>query len=78
LLGGDGVSPAQRLALPAETQPVDVRAEALAELVRWRRRAEDPFADRAAVRVYQAVARSCEGVVATLGAPALTGPPPRI
>jgi hypothetical protein len=72
LLGGDGVSPTRRLALPAQAPPAVVRTEALTELDRWRRRAEDPFAERPAVRVYQAVARSCEGVVAALGAPALT------
>jgi hypothetical protein len=72
LLGGDGVSATQRLALPADTPPPTVRGEAVAELARWRRRVENPFASRPEVRVYQAVARSCEGIVAALGAPALT------
>ena len=49
---------------------VEVRAAALHELDRWRRRAEDPFADRPAVRTYRAVARTCEGLVAALSAPA--------
>jgi hypothetical protein len=57
---------AHRLALPADA-PVDaVRATALEELATWRRLAEDPFASRPAVRVYRAVARTCEGVVASL------------
>jgi hypothetical protein len=71
LLGGDGVSAAQRLALPSDAPPSALRAEALAELARWRQRAENPFANRPAVRVYQAVARSCEGIVAGLAIPAL-------
>ena len=66
LLGGDGVTAVQRLALPAGTPTDVVRAEALTQLVRWRQRAEDPFAGRGQVRVYRAIARTCEGVVATL------------
>jgi hypothetical protein len=66
LLGGEGVSTTQRLALPADAPPQAVRREALAELAHWRRRAENPFASRQEVRAYQAVARSCEGIVATL------------
>ena len=64
LLGGEGVTAAARLALPLDAPADAVRAEALAQLVRWRQRAEDPFAGQSQVRVYRAVARSCEGVVA--------------
>jgi dynamin family protein len=63
LLGGQGVAPAQRLALGTTASDGEVRATALRELHSWRRRAEDPFADRAAVRTYRAVARTCEGLV---------------
>jgi hypothetical protein len=73
LLGGEGVSATQRLALTPDAPTVVVRHTALAELARWRRRAEDPFANREEVRVYQAVTRSCEGIVAGLAAPALIG-----
>ncbi len=66
LLGGDGVAVAHRLALPADAPAEAVRATALEELAHWRRLAEDPFASRPAVRVYRAVARTCEGVVASL------------
>jgi hypothetical protein len=72
LLGGDGVSATRRLALPADAPASAVRAEAVAELARWRRRAENPFASRPEVRVYQAMARTCEGIVAALETPALT------
>jgi Dynamin family len=70
LLGGQGVSPGQRLALGSRVSDEAVRSAALRELDRWRRRAEDPFADRAAVRAYRAVARTCEGLVAALSSPA--------
>jgi hypothetical protein len=73
LLGGQGVAPAQRLALPQDASDDAVRSTALAELDRWRRRAEDPFADRPAVRAYRAVTRTCEGLVAALTAPAPAG-----
>jgi hypothetical protein len=66
LLGGQGVAYTQRLALPRAASDQEVRAAALHELNRWRRRAEDPFADRPAVRTYRAVARTCEGLVASL------------
>jgi hypothetical protein len=69
LLGGEGVSATRRLALPADAPPAIVRREAVAELARWRRRAENPFANRHEVRVYQAVSRSCEGIVASLTTP---------
>jgi len=72
LLGGQGVAPAQRLALPAHATDHAVRVAALEELDRWRRRAEDPFADRPAVRTYRAVARTCEGLVAALSMPAVS------
>ena len=70
LLGGDGVAPAQRLALARNASDGAVRAAALHELDHWRRRAEDPFADRPAIRAYRAVARTCEGLVAALSLPA--------
>jgi 50S ribosome-binding GTPase len=70
LLGGQGVAPPQRLALPPDASDEAVRSTALGELDRWRRRAEDPFADRPAVRAYRAVTRTCEGLVAALTAPA--------
>jgi hypothetical protein len=66
LLGGQGVAAGQRLALPRGATDADVRAAALRELDVWRRRAEDPFAARPAVRAYRAVVRTCEGLVAAL------------
>jgi hypothetical protein len=63
LIGGHGVAPTRRLSLPEGAPPDAVRAVALERLARWRRRAEDPFAGRAAVRAYRAVVRTCEGLV---------------
>jgi len=70
LLGGQGVAAVQRLALSRTASDDEVRSAALHELDRWRRRAEDPFADRPAVRTYRAVTRTCEGLVASLSTPA--------
>ncbi len=69
LLGGQGVSPIHRLALPKNASDREVREAALEELDSWRRRAEDPFADRQAVHAYRAVVRTCEGLVAALSNP---------
>ncbi|TDV47786.1 dynamin family protein [Actinophytocola oryzae] len=68
LLGGEGVAVSRRLALTPDTPAAQARRVALAELDGWRRRAENPFASREEVRVYRAVARSCEGIVAGLAA----------
>jgi 50S ribosome-binding GTPase len=70
LLGGEGVSATRRLALTPDAPPAEVHRVALAELTRWRQRVENPFANRDEVRVYQAVTRSCEGIVAGLSLPA--------
>jgi len=69
LLGGHGVSAAQRLALPKDAPDRTVREAALAELDRWRRQAEDPLAARQVVHAYRAVVRTCEGLVAALVSP---------
>jgi hypothetical protein len=69
LLGGQGVSSARRLALPEDAPERTVREAALDELAHWRRRAEDPFAARAAIHAYRAVVRTCEGLVAVLASP---------
>jgi hypothetical protein len=66
LLGSDGGSPAQRLGLPADTGPADLRAAALAALSAWRRRAESPLAGRMQADAARTVVRSCEGILAGL------------
>ncbi|WP_105031399.1 dynamin family protein [Arthrobacter ruber] len=68
LVGGSGVAPAERLALPADSGPDDVRAAALAELQRWRVLTENPLLDRGALEACHVVTRSCEELVARAGA----------
>ncbi|WP_210505853.1 dynamin family protein [Naasia sp. SYSU D00057] len=73
LLGGEGVSAGQRLALP-EDAPADAVGPAAREaLQRWRRLAESPLADRATVEVCRVVIRSCEALLAERSAPLTPG-----
>ena len=73
LLGGAGRG-TRAAARPAGGRPGRTRCgrRRWTELDRWHRRAEDPFADRPAVRAYRAVARTCEGLVAALSTPAVS------
>lgn len=64
IIGGEGVTPADRLGLADDASADDIHAEALASLRRWREHAANPLMDRAAVEVCNAVVRSCEAIVA--------------
>ena len=64
LLGGEGPQPVNRLGMPTDAAPAEVRAVALDALVRWRRAGEDPRADRARTDVARVVVRSVEGILA--------------
>lgn len=66
LLGGDGTSPAERLGLPADAQPWQLAAEAERALRRWQQVAEHPLTGRELGTAARAVARTCEGLLATL------------
>lgn len=66
LLGGDGSAPAQRLGMPANTDPSELRTAALDALDRWRRRAESPLTNRALANAARIIVRSCEGILARL------------
>jgi hypothetical protein len=66
LLGGDGTSPAERLGLPADAQPWQLAAEAERALRRWQQLAEHPLTGRELGTAARAVARTCEGLLATL------------
>jgi hypothetical protein len=65
LVGGSGVDPAHRLALPEDSTATEMRSAALSALHRWRARAESPMTDRATVEVCDIVVRSCEAALAT-------------
>jgi dynamin family protein len=69
LIGGDGVTPHQRLGLPPEAGPDELRAAALDQLTAWRRRAESPMTSRAMANAARVVVRSCEGILAGLSHP---------
>jgi hypothetical protein len=59
----------ERLGLPAEAGEDEVRTSALAAVVAWRDRAEDPLARRATVDACEVLARSAEGFLARLDLP---------
>ena len=66
LLGATGTAPAARLALDPDAPVEELRAAALAALERWQRRAESPLATRPVADACRVIARSCEGLLATL------------
>jgi hypothetical protein len=68
LLGGSGTSFASRLGVGGTVSAADLRMQARDAVRRWRVLAEDPLNNRPTVAICQAVARSCEGVLA--GVPA--------
>lgn len=72
IAGGEGLDAAARLGLSAETSTEELRDEALAEIDRWRRRAQSPALDRRAVDACRVVIRSLEEVASGLG-PARAG-----
>ena len=73
LLGGHGDAASARLGLPADSDAATIHAAAMEASVRWRRRAEHPMATRAAADAASVVVRSCEGVLAAAGQPAVDG-----
>lgn len=60
LLGGSGMTAAERLGLPADAGPAQLHAAILSEVERWRRRAEHPISPRSVVTVAQDLVRTCE------------------
>jgi hypothetical protein len=66
LIGGEGVGDRARLGLAATAPPDAVHAAALAQIQRWRSRADHPLLDEFAARACRVGARSAEGVLAYL------------
>ncbi|HEX9259550.1 MAG TPA: dynamin family protein, partial [Acidimicrobiales bacterium] len=62
-----GETAAGALGLEADADADAIRSGALAAISRWRNRAGDPLAEPAAVEVYEAAARTCEGFFARAG-----------
>ena len=50
LVGGDGITPADRVGLAEDASVAQVRSEALRSLLSWRARSESPFTGRATAR----------------------------
>ncbi|WP_157155954.1 MULTISPECIES: dynamin family protein [unclassified Diaminobutyricimonas] len=73
LVGGRGVSAAERLGLAPDASVEEVRSEALAQVHHWRALAYSPLIDRAGAKVCQVVERSCEAILAeTRSSPLVT------
>jgi hypothetical protein len=64
LVGGHGVTPAERLGLARDSSPDVLRAGALSCLHRWRAMTENPLTSRRAAESCEIVARSCEAILA--------------
>lgn len=66
LLGGHGAATPNRLGLPPDADPAQLREAVIAALARWQRRAESPLSDHATSDRARVVVRSCEGMLARL------------
>lgn len=64
LVGGQGVTPAERLGLDQDSTPDMLRAGARSCLHRWRAMTENPLTSRRTAEVCHVVARSCEAILA--------------
>jgi hypothetical protein len=66
LLGAQGAALTARVGLEADAPDADVRTELLAQLGRWRRRAESPVTDRTVADAARVAVRTCEGLLASI------------
>lgn len=65
VVGASGTGPAQRLGLPADAGPEELRARALDSLVQWQRRAENPLTPHDLAVASRVAVRTCEGMLAS-------------
>ncbi|MGQ0804297.1 MAG: dynamin family protein [Actinomycetota bacterium] len=72
LLGGGGTSLTDRVGLPPGAPLDEQRKALLTTLERWQDRAESPLSPRDAAEAARVLVRTCEGILADLGA---LGPP---
>jgi hypothetical protein len=66
LLGDMGGTAPQRLGLTADAPPEEVRRAALHALRRWQGQAENPLFGRRVADACRLIARTCEGILATI------------
>ncbi|HKE74149.1 MAG TPA: dynamin family protein [Acidimicrobiales bacterium] len=71
LLGGHGITPAERLGLPPDTPPAALSESALAARATWSQVAEHPMSSMAVKGAARGAVRTCEGILAWL----VTQPP---
>jgi hypothetical protein len=84
LLGGHGVTPAERLGLAHQASHADLAAAALAARARWSQVAEHPMSSMSVKAAARGAVRTCEGILAWmamnptggLGEPGGPGAPP--
>jgi hypothetical protein len=69
LLGAHGITPTERLGLPAETSPAELRAAALAARQRWSQVAEHPMSSIPVKEAARGAVRTSEGILVALGPP---------
>ncbi|HET8619239.1 MAG TPA: dynamin family protein [Acidimicrobiales bacterium] len=75
LLGGRGVTPTERLALPPDAGFGDLSAAALEARHRWSQTAEHPMSSMAVKAAARGAVRTCEGILAWLTAGQARRPP---
>jgi hypothetical protein len=68
LLGLDGPEPTVRLGLGPDAGPDEIRVRLEESIQRWRRRSENPLTSREVADAARVLVRSCEGMLADLGA----------
>jgi len=71
LLGGQGITAAERLSLPPDATPAQLSEAALAARSRWSQVAEHPMSSMAVKAAARGAVRTCEGILAWLA----SGPP---
>jgi serine/threonine protein kinase len=67
LVGATGLTPSDRLGLPADANDDEIRTRLIDIAARWKRTSENPFSARAAVGVAHDVVRTCERLLTELG-----------
>jgi Dynamin family len=73
LLGGQGITMAERLGVAPDSPPAELAAAALAAQARWSQLGEHPMSSMAVKAAARGAVRTCEGILAWLAAPPSPG-----